>query len=284
MKEDKKNAPDEFTLSGKTVLEIGTGWHGVDLLIFFCLGVQKIITVDHHRHLTFKSLASSAKALNDENIIEAFHSLCPRSELIENIARLEKIVRQASTLSDVLEELSVAYIIMPSREYKNFTIEANNIDLIYSESVLQRIPERHIRDFFQSIQANLSWDAMSFHRTDQKDINSQDHVDENLWALQYLKYPEWMHWAMQCRFNYQNRLRESDFIELFVESNMPPICIYSYCKKGDVEKLASIKLATKFKGKPLEDIAIRSSIFICRFDMAITSRTEREISRNIQYM
>jgi len=279
IKKIKKCTPKEFTLSEKTVLEIGTGWHGEDLLIFFCLGARKIITIDHYQHLTFKSVMNSAKALNDADVVKAFHSVYPSSVLIEKIAHLEQILGQANSLSDILEALSVSYIIMSSGEYKNFEIE-DSLDLVYSESVLQRIPERHLQDLFEAIRTHLNQDAISFHRTDQKDINSQDHADEKLWPLHYLKYSELMWQAMQCRFNYQNRLRESDFISLLA-GYTPPMCIESYCRDGDIKRLESIKLATKFQGKSMEDIAVRSSIFICKYNRGETTGMEDEVIRNV---
>ncbi len=32
----------EFTLSGKTVLEVGTGWHGIDLITFYLFFLKSI--------------------------------------------------------------------------------------------------------------------------------------------------------------------------------------------------------------------------------------------------
>jgi len=33
-----------FDIQNKTILEIGTGWHGIDLLIFYVLGAKAIYT------------------------------------------------------------------------------------------------------------------------------------------------------------------------------------------------------------------------------------------------
>jgi hypothetical protein len=35
--------------NGAKVLEVGTGWHGIDLVLFSLVGATHIYTVDHHR-------------------------------------------------------------------------------------------------------------------------------------------------------------------------------------------------------------------------------------------
>jgi len=44
----------DFDLCGATVLELGTGWHGLDIILFHLLGAAHIVTVDHWPHLHYE--------------------------------------------------------------------------------------------------------------------------------------------------------------------------------------------------------------------------------------
>ncbi len=251
-----------FTLKDKTILELGTGWHGIDLVIFYLLGARNIITIDHHPHLTLANIVSSIAFLKNPECIRCLGEL---ALVPERVSLLEASVIQASSLSELLKLLAIDYRIVASAEYKHLTINQRPVHFFYSESVLQRIPEKHLQDLFHVVSSNLSNDALIFHRTDQKDINAQKHVDTQLWALNYLQYSElFFNFFLSNKFNTQNRLRESDFIQLLGESGMIPIYLESYCRKDDIDKLRKFKVARRFKDKTTEDLSFRSSKIICR--------------------
>ncbi len=183
-----QSSVEGFTLNGKTVLELGTGWHGVDLVIFHLLGAKSIITIDHYPHLTYANLISTIETLlGNPQVLNRLRGL---NVSPDRISFLGESVGQTSSLTELLKLLAVDYQIVRSAWYKHLSLRQQPIDFFYSESVLQRIPIQHLRDLFRIVSGCLSGDGVAFHRTDQKDINSQRHVDTDLWALDYLRYSE----------------------------------------------------------------------------------------------
>ena len=252
-----------FTIRDKTVLELGTGWHGVDLVIFHLLGAKTIITIDHHAHLTHDNLVLSIKALFENK--DVLSRLTTLGGLPERISSLEAQIAQPDSLTALLKLLSVDYKIVTSAQYKNLAIEHESVDLFYSYSVLQRIPEPHLQDLLRVVSELMSDDAVAFHVTDQKDINSQGHVDTGLWGLDYLRHSERVfHLFLSPRFSSQNRLRESDFLKLFDGAGIPPVHVTGFCLQSDIDRLKTFEVAKRFEGKTLEDLATRRSRIVSR--------------------
>ena len=253
-----------FSLSGKTVLELGTGWHGIDLLIFYLLGANKIITIDHYAHLRIDVCLNAIKHFQNSEYL----NLLLKLKYSENrMTQLMEISKRTINLNIkfFLELMRIQYLIVSASEYKKLPIKKNySIDLFYSESVLQRIPVKYLSDIMQMVGCScMKNNAVAFHRTDQKDINAQAHVDTNLWALEYLKYSDFIFELFISGYlNYQNRLRESDFLCLLQESGVQIAYLKSFCNKKDMERLKNFPLAKKFRNKNIEDLAIKQSIIV----------------------
>jgi hypothetical protein len=181
----------------------------------------------------------------------------------DRLTMLRKSIDQAASLEKLLKILLTDYRIVTSRQYKDLAL-GKSVDLFYSESILQRIPTQNLEDLFQNISSQLSDEGAVFHRTDQKDINAQSHVDQGLWDFHYLRYSDWFfNLFMSGKFNSQNRLRETDFLQLLEESGMFPVFAESHFSKTDLEKLKDFRVARRFQGKTLEDLAVKHSKIIC---------------------
>ena len=262
-----RNNVEEFNLKDRTILELGTGWHGVDLVIFYLLGAKNIITIDHYPHLTLAYMVSTIETLlNNSDVVSRLIEL---GLLPDRVSVLEASIAQASSLAELLKSLEIDYQIVTSAEYKYLTIKQQPVDFFYSESILHRLPVKHLQDLLQVVSGCLSNDAVIFHRTDQSDINAQRHVDTELWALNYLRYSEWFfNLFMSGKFNSQNRLRESDFLQLLDESGMSPIYLESHCRKDDMDRLRNFKVARRFKDKTIEDLSVKHSKIVCKKRLA----------------
>jgi len=139
-----------------------------------------------------------------------------------------------------------------------------SIDLFYTMSVLQRIPQKPLFHFINHIGNNLlSQNAAFLVNIDQKDIHTQEHVGNSDWGLEYLKYSDWV-WNLLSseKLNCQNRLRESDFVKLLNISNMSVKKVYSIVEEGDMKRLKGMKLPNRFREYDLRDLATRASIII----------------------
>jgi hypothetical protein len=247
-----------------TVLEVGTGWHGIDLVLFRLAGARHIYTVDHHRHLTLQSIQAHTPEILSRQSLERLSELAPG--VMERAAALDWA--KWATLSEALRQLNVTALVSPSCLTNHLPIPSASIDIFYSDSVLHRIPERDLALLLHDVgQRLLHVGSVCFHRTDQCDINAQSHLDQNLWRLAYLKYPDWFFdRIISGRFNSQNRLRESDFIALLESAGVRILFKDSVIHKEDLERMRTFRVAKRFRGKSLEDLATVRSTLIGRKD------------------
>jgi len=243
-----------FDFENKKVLEVGTGRHGVDCLVYYVLGAEAIYTFDHVLHLEKDIMASALGPLRDklQDIANKFE--IDMGAMIDRIGRVDT----GGTLADLLISCNIEYFKYPIHAAD---LEPGSVDLFFSESVLQRIPTDQLKRVIATVGGLLSSTGMSFHRIDCKDINSQDrHYDAGLWELYYLKYSD-LAWNLMSskKFNSQNRLREIEFIKLMESAGLNTLYVESLRKQSDVEKLRGFPLSKRFREMPLEDVAITCS-------------------------
>lgn len=248
--------------SRKVVLEIGTGWHAIDLILFFLFGAKQLYTIDHHQHLDINVI---------RRVVDVFckNEFIPKENLEDvklyqdRINILRGIDKSNLSLNQFLETIQCQFYKRTAANITDINLE-NKVDIWYSESVLHRVPIKDLEATTHHIAANLlATDAYFFHRLDQKDINAQGHLDKSLWKFDYLKYSDFVYDnIISCRFNSQNRMRESDFIKLFKKNGLETLEVQSYVKEEDLERMKNFKVAAKFKDYDLRDLATAASLII----------------------
>jgi hypothetical protein len=240
-----------FDLENKTVLEVGTGRHGVDCIVYYTLGAKSICTFDHVLHLEKDVMASAVEPLRSK-----LDDMSEKLDLDKDrmAGRLNDI-KTDGTLADLLTSCKVNYFKYPIH---SAGLEPGSVDLFFSESVLQRIPTNKLKQVIATAGGLLSKTGISFHRIDCKDINSQErHYGAGLWTLHYLKYSDFV-WNLMCskKFNSQNRLREIEFIQLLEAAGLNTMYVESLRRAEDVERLREFPLAKRFRGMPVEEVAV----------------------------
>lgn len=269
------------SLEGAAVLELGTGWHGIDPLVFFLLGAKSIVTVDHHEHLSLGAIRAKAAMLAEKDILLSLEEFGRASVIRARIAQLMQLCEADVDLRTFLAHLNARYEIRKSCSVLDLNIRPKSIDVFYSSSVLQRIPEADLRRNVSFIaQQLLSERAVVFHLTDQRDVNSLN--DPSLWHLDYLRFEEpFFRYFVSGRFNTQNRLREADFVEIFQSTGIRVEYIKSVRSAKDIVRLRSVKLGRRFAAYPIEELATYHSHIAGRvLSTAIDSglhRPEREL-------
>ncbi len=269
------------TVEGKTILELGTGWLGVDLLLFYLLGAKKIYTVDHHPHLTystFKNLLVWIDTKPDVLGQMGKFGLCPDSLLQQRFVHVKDVHAQCSNLHQMLQTMHIEYCISHSCRTTPLALPSKGIDIFYSESVLQRIPEEDLRDTIQDAATRLlSPTGVFFHRVNPLDVNA--HLDRRLWYLNYLRYSDFFFRVFYSgKLNTQNRLRESDFVDFFSNAGLEVMYVGSYIMREDLERLKKFPVDRRFVGKTIEDLATwRSKIVGCNAGEPPSRPREHEV-------
>jgi len=251
-------------IGGKHVLEVGTGWRGADPALFFLFGANSVTTVDHERWLSAESFRHSINMIESlwSKIGEEAQRHTPKAE-----TRLKALVAARDSghdLDTMLCTLNINYHIAPSANPSMVGITPGSIDLFYTESVLQRIPKAEINDKIAHVCDNLLKDGgVIFHRTDQRDIHTLEHVGNDQWALNYLRYSDFIFDTfLNGRFISQNRLRESDFINMFEQGGIEVRYVESRLVEGDLERYKTFTPAKRFRDKTPTDVVTRCSLIV----------------------
>jgi len=271
-----------FTLPDSNVLEFGTGWCGRDIALFHILGAHKITTIDHQRWLTKDEFIHQLTLI--DRIWDQVSSEAKAQGISESTARkrLEQLLTTLSDGEDFIETLNnvgIKSVIHPKMDVKAIVDQGEKFDLFFSESVIQRIPRERLAQRVEDIAQNfLNPLAVFFHRTDQRDINTLEHVGNNRWALDYLKHSDFVFDTfMSGKFTSQNRLREDDFCTMFEANDVTMRYIESRCVEGDIERIYDMKLAKRFRDKSPEQNAYRCSLIIGVHKDPVKPKCVREV-------
>jgi hypothetical protein len=263
-------------IMGLTVLEIGTGWHGLDPLIFYLLGAKKIYTIDHHRHLTFAAIQSKIALFETSSVREMLLPFGDEAVFEYRLRTLKRSAQMHTELHAFLAELGIEYFIRRSCMTTQVPIPEKSVDIFYSSSVLQRIPEADLLANMRHVgRSLLSDNGVFFHLTDQRDVNSL--ADKDLWHLDYLRYEDRLYNTfISGKFNSQNRLREADFIDVISHSGMHVIYMKSLYREADVSRLRSFRVARRFGHRPLVELAIYHSQLVGHVEKEVRAERSRE--------
>ena len=131
----------------------------------------------------------------------------------------------------------------------------DSIDLVYSNAVLEHVPESVIHDLTIETKRVLRQNGVAFHA-----IRLHDHYvsfDKNISKVNFLRYPESMwRFFVKNKISYHNRLREKQFIEIF-ESHGGKIQMRdNETDPQDLEVLKTMKVDRRFSGMPPEELAV----------------------------
>ena len=185
---------------------------------------QKIATFDLQR------IASKYKIKFESNRINSFKG----------------IIENSKDLNQILKELNVDYKIILPAEYSNLH-HLNQIDLFYSESVLQRINVKFLDNLMLSLFQKMNYKSIFFHRTDQCDVNAQEHIVKIKNRLSYLRFNTFFFSLINSpKLNNQNRLREFEYIDLFKRNNFQIIYLFNRYSKKDLDYVKNSKIQNKY--------------------------------------
>jgi SAM-dependent methyltransferase len=203
-------------LSGKTVLEVGTG-RTVDLPtgLWLC-GAGKIMTVDLNCYLSAALTLESLRFLRarPQDAQEAFGDMARRPAFAERFARL---VAFDGGLPELLRMMNVEYV-APADATRLQASDAS-VDYHVSYAVLEHVPREVIRGILREARRVLRPAGMLVHVIDPSDHFSHD--DASITTLNFLKFGEreWQRLAGN-KFAYHNRLRAHEYLDLFTRAGV----------------------------------------------------------------
>jgi hypothetical protein len=243
------------------IYEQGTGWHGSDVLAFYLLGADRIQTVDTSAWLRLPNLRHTARQiLLQKHVLRPIYQRYLGSDIGTFDERVGELERTKGDPSRLFERGLIEYVV--TKDIGLIPEGFADYDLVFSNSVLQRIPLTELKLFLQATKTSR---AIHLHRIDCSDFQAMR--NKRIHKLSYLLVDEemWNRWTSKY-LSYQNRLRAFEFVDLFKE--------YGYTAELADEYLTSESVAfardhftivkEKYGERDLHDIAITNFSLIAK--------------------
>jgi SAM-dependent methyltransferase len=246
----------DFDVRGKTLVEIGTGWHPALPICFSLAGAKRIITFDIVRHLdedlTFRMIESL------EGHLESIAHICRNGG--ERVRRSYQELHEVSDIQTLLNRAQVEYC--APTDARATRLPSDSVDLVYSNSVLEHVPKDVILGLMRESFRILRPGGLALHN-----VACNDHyalMDPAISSVNFLQFNEsqWHMWNNALQ--YQNRLRASEFLELATMGGLEVIYKQVAVRPGTYEALAKLEVAPQFKRFSSDDLAVTSVDFIAK--------------------
>jgi SAM-dependent methyltransferase len=198
-------------IEGKTFMEVGTGHDPIVPVGLFLCGADKIVTVDLHQRLDYGILGDSLVWIdeNKDDIWKYYDSVVAKSVFDE---RIELVRRLKGSPKKFLTEANILYL--APADAAETGLPDMSIDYHFSMTVFEHIPEVDIKRIIGEAKRILKKDGLAIHFIDLSD--HFQHQDKSITGINFLRYSE-KEWdkIADNQFAYCNRLRTSDYLELF---------------------------------------------------------------------
>lgn len=176
-----------YDLSSKTLLEIGSGWYPILPYYFVFFGkIKTVYTYDINEHY-------------NKNAIKKFNSIFSefnnsKFSYPKNVYNLPKNIIYFPKTDIITAQIPIA-------------------DVIFSRYVLSHMNEKDIVDFHHKLKNSLPKGTIIIHFISPSDL--RQHNDRSISLQDFLQYSKKQWNNIQTRFDYHNRLRLPQFIQIF---------------------------------------------------------------------
>jgi hypothetical protein len=191
------------SMSGKVVLEVGTGRRvNVPIALWLC-GAARVLTVDLNQYLKPRLILEDLKFVRAHAVTvkQMFGAWAECSEFQRRFALL---VRDDLDAPGLFAAAGIEYV--APLDARKLHLGDGVVDYHVSNNVLEHIPPDELRDILVEGKRVVKGDGLLVHRVDFSDHFSE--VDGRISTVNFLRFSErqWRRYAGNL-YNYHNRLR-----------------------------------------------------------------------------
>jgi tRNA A58 N-methylase Trm61 len=227
-----------YSLENKVIAEIGSGWLPIMPYFFIFKGKAKeIITYDLNEHFQKKNI---------ENFNNRFSESQGEKLVIENKKyALPKQIKYFAKTNIINNDLS-------------------NVDIVFSRFVLEHVTPKDLNEMHKKFKS-IKPGTLIVHYISPSDHRS--YTDHSLSLQDFLKYSE-VEWnKIQTKFDYHNRYRLPQYLEVFKQNNLTIEYIEHDNVKEDSEqfkKFNQLNIHEDFKKYSTEELTAGSIIVVLK--------------------
>jgi hypothetical protein len=203
--------------TGRTILELGTGWYPVVPILFYLTSADRVITIDIQKWMTRKSQQETLVKFIEWKMAGRLDDLLP---FIDEARweRVSGIVENPSAYS--MEQINELTGIMPLiQDARKIFLKSGSVDFICSNNTFEHIPPGVLRDILREFSRLLVPGGAMSHFIDLTDHFA--HMDRQITIYNFLKYSNKLWAILDNRIQPQNRMRFRDYTEMYRDLGIP---------------------------------------------------------------
>jgi hypothetical protein len=241
-----------------SVFDVGTGWYPIGPVGFYLCGAGEIHTFD---------IAPLLRSSRLQRMAQLFCEYDERGDLRkwlpwvkpERVASLRDFLKSVETQTpeQFLKSMNIHAVVGDARDHK---LKHGSIDLFVSTSVLEYIPRSVLAKLFSEFHQLSRGGAVMSHFINLLDEYS--HFDRSITPINFLKYSNWQWKFLDSPLTCKNRLRISDYRDLFKEAGFQ--IDRETNVSGSAADLERIALAPEFRNYSRADLLVLSSWLVAR--------------------
>ena len=242
-----------FSLKGKHVLELGTGWFPVIPLMLRLGGASRVYLTDIERLLDHETILVALIFFCTKN--KTWHK---NSKLMSDGLSIYLNVPPNLSFDELLRWFQFTYI-CPFEASK----ELLSVDCIVSHTVLEHIPEHVLKKIFHDTKNLLRPGGLHSHGIDHTDHRAN--VDPRLGRVDFLRYSDWM-WRLFCihALDYTNRLRHSRYVTMLRDAGYEVVFERKVVDDRCAHEAKHMKLWGHFRDLGVDDLATTWSHLVAK--------------------
>jgi len=226
---------EDIQLKDKTILEIGSGW--VPMLAYFLKvkgNIDKVYTYDINKHY------------QQQNLDKCFDYITSNYN-----TKINPTKKGEFTLPDFIEYHPCTNVINAEL--------SKDIDIVLSRFVLEHVTPEDLTAIHEKLYESLPDNVVVLHLISPSDHRA--HSDSSLSLYDFLKYSQKEWDNIQTKFDYHNRLRLPNYLEIFEDAGFE-ILYVEYDKASDNEekyrKFKELEIHSDFKKYTEEELSAGS--------------------------
>ncbi|MBN8650223.1 MAG: hypothetical protein J0L67_02285 [Cytophagales bacterium] len=161
---------------------------------------------------------------------------------------------------DYFEDLPPAVRYFPNTNILDFDFMSNSADVLISRNVLEHVLPNDIYDIHRQAYSYLRNDSFIIHQISPSDHRSYTDSSLSLWDFLQYSAEEWN--QVQTRFDYHNRLRLPQYLQIFESCGFKPMHV-TYKSAKPNQKLPP-KVHSDFQNFSIEELTAGSILIVLK--------------------